>query len=173
MTGALFATSDGYVLAPQAAQNSQDQQRLMAEGMTAAEACNALDAALAEGRRAGSAAEERQQACDRAARERRAQALGTGALEVEAGKLASPSAPADAVASLDPEEYARAAEHKARGNAAFGARNFTAAAAAYEVARGVYGARGGASGEQREEKVKICSNLAECFLKLERWEEAP
>ena len=152
----------------QADQNSQVQQRLMAEGMTAAESCNALDAALAEGRHVGSAAEERQQACDRAARERRAQALGTGALEVEAG----PSAPADAVASLDPEEYARAAEHKARGNAAFGARNFSAAAAAYEEARGVYGARGGATGEQREEKVKICSNLAECFLKLERWEEA-
>ena len=41
-------------------QNTLDQSRLMEEGMTAAESAYALDAALAEGRRVGSAAEERQ-----------------------------------------------------------------------------------------------------------------
>jgi hypothetical protein len=65
-----------------AMQNAQDQQRLMSEGMTAAEAANALDAAGAEGRRVGSAVEERQCVFDR----RRAQALvGTGALAVDPG----------------------------------------------------------------------------------------
>ena len=52
--------------------------------MTAAESANALDAALAEGRRVGSAAEERQRARDRAAKEHRARAIGgSGALAVE------------------------------------------------------------------------------------------
>ena len=58
----------------------------MSEGMTAAESCNALDAAGAEGRRVGSAAEERQLVTDRAHTERHARALvGTGALAVEPG----------------------------------------------------------------------------------------
>ena len=49
---------------------------------------------------------------------------------------------------------------KAKGNAAFVAQDFVAAAAEYEGALGAYGERGGAAGEQREEKAKICSNLA-------------
>ena len=69
-----------------AMQVAQDQQRLMSEGMTAAECADALDAAAAEGRRVGSAVEERQRAFDQAARQRREEALaGTGALAVEPG----------------------------------------------------------------------------------------
>ena len=69
-----------------AMQHAKDQQRLMSDGMSAAEACNALDAAGAEGRRVGSAAEERQCVLDQAAKERRAQALvGTGTLAVDPG----------------------------------------------------------------------------------------
>ena len=67
-----------------AMQIAQDQQRLMCEGMTAAECADALDAAAAEGRRVGSAVEERQRVFDQAARQRREEALaGTGALAVE------------------------------------------------------------------------------------------
>ena len=76
-------------------------------------------------------------------------------------RLTSPDAPGDAVARLDADEYARAAVSKAKGNAAlFVAQDFVAAAAEYEGALGAYGERGGAAGEQREEKAKICSNLA-------------
>ena len=63
-------------------------------------------------------------------------------------------------ATIDADEYARAAVSKAKGNAAFVAQDFGAAAAEYEGALGAYGERGGAAGEQREEKAKICSNLA-------------
>ena len=87
-------------------------------------------------------------------------------------RLASPALPTDGAARLDDDEYARAAERKAGGNAAFGARGYAAAAAAYGEALAVYGDRGGAAGVQRDEKVKTSSNLAECMLKLERWEEA-
>ena len=87
-------------------------------------------------------------------------------------RTASPALPADGAARLDDDECARAAERKAKGNAAFGTRDYAAAVTAYGEALGVYGDRGGAAGVQREEKVKTSSNLAECFLKLERWEEA-
>ena len=87
-------------------------------------------------------------------------------------RLASPLLPADGAARLEPDECARAAERKAEGNAAFGARDFAAAAAAYDEVLSVYGERGGAAGVQREERVKTSSNLAECMLKLGRWEEA-
>ena len=65
----------------QAMQNSQDQQRLMAEGMTAAESANALEVAEKEGQRVGSAAEERQRVLDRAAKERAISGLGALAIE--------------------------------------------------------------------------------------------
>ena len=81
-------------------------------------------------------------------------------------------APPDAVASLDASTFAAALAHKAEGNGAFAAQNFASAAAAYEAALAAYDGRGGACGEQRDEKVKICSNLAECRLKLDQWERA-
>ena len=81
-------------------------------------------------------------------------------------------APPDAVACLDESTYAAALAHKAEGNGAFAAQNFASAAAAYEAALAAYDGRGGASGEQRDEKVKILSNLAECRLKLDQWERA-
>ncbi|KOO30606.1 ankyrin repeat domain-containing protein 49 [Chrysochromulina tobinii] len=81
-------------------------------------------------------------------------------------------APPDAVASLDASTFEAALAHKAEGNGAFAAQNFASAAAAYEAALAAYDGRGGASGEQRDEKVKICSNLAECRLKLDQWERA-
>ena len=87
-------------------------------------------------------------------------------------KHCSPDTPGDAIARLDSDEYARAAELKAKGNGGFGAQDFSAASGDYEAALAAYGERGGAAGEQRDEKVKIWSNLAECRLKLELWEEA-
>ena len=60
---------------------------------------------------------------------------------------------------LDADDCARAAERKAEGNAGFEARDFAAAAAAYEEALSVYGERGGAAGAQRDEKVWACSKL--------------
>ena len=58
-------------------------------------------------------------------------------------RLTSPDAPGDAVARLDADEFARAAVSKAKGNAAFVAQDFGAAAAEYEGALGAYGERGG------------------------------
>ena len=81
-------------------------------------------------------------------------------------------APPDAVACLDESTFAAALAQKAEGNGAFAAQNFASAATAYEAALAAYEGRGGASGEQRDEKVKICSNLAECRLKLDQWERA-
>ena len=66
--------------------HAMEQRRLVMEGMTAAESCNALGAALAEGRRLGSAAEERERAEERAAKEQRQRAIfGSGVLAVEEG----------------------------------------------------------------------------------------
>ena len=84
-------------------------------------------------------------------------------------KQCSPDAPIDSVARLDSAAYTEASTLKATGNAAFRAQDFAAAAAAYERALAVYGERGGAAGEQRDEKVKLSSNLAECRLKLGEW----
>ena len=87
-------------------------------------------------------------------------------------RLCSPDLPAEDVSRLDEDTFAIAMSHKAEGNAAFGSQTFGAAVEAYEAALGVYGDRGGARGSQRDEKVKLMSNLAECRLKLERWEDA-
>ena len=87
-------------------------------------------------------------------------------------RLCTPDVPADAVALLDEPSFASAMSHKTQGTAAFGAQSFGAAAEAYEAALAMYQERGGARGVQREEKIRLCSNLAECRLKLGHWEEA-
>ena len=87
-------------------------------------------------------------------------------------KLSTPDAPPEGVSRLDEDAFAAAMDHKAQGTTAFGTQSFGAAAEAYEAALAAYGERGGAHGPQREEKIKLCSNLAECRLKLEQWEEA-
>ena len=60
---------------------------------------------------------------------------------------------------------------KGVGNAAFGKEQYSDAIAAYNEALSLFGERVG-SGAQREEKVKVLSNRAECHLKLFDWRAA-
>lgn len=76
-----------------------------------------------------------------------------------------PRGPVDATA------FVRVTEAKARGNALFGTKRFVDAIVAYDEALGFFGLSWG-SVAQRDEKVKIYSNRAECELKLGRWKEA-
>eukprot|EP00962_Isochrysis_galbana_P054609 scaffold26215_cov107-Isochrysis_galbana.AAC.6 len=80
--------------------------------------------------------------------------------------------PPDAPGRLQDVEFRQAMERKASGNAAFGNGEYEQALGLYREALGAFGARSGGAGEQREERVKLCSNAAECCLKLERWHEA-
>jgi tetratricopeptide (TPR) repeat protein len=80
--------------------------------------------------------------------------------------------PPDATAKLEDSEYSRAMELKGSGNAAFGKGEYDRALGLYREGLGVFGARSGGAGAQREERVKIGSNAAECCLKLEQWEGA-
>ena len=72
---------------------------------------------------------------------------------------------------LDDAVFETAMAAKQRGNVAFGDGRYSEAMAAYDDAVACYGASSG-SASQREEKVKVLSNRAECSLKLERWAEA-
>lgn len=72
---------------------------------------------------------------------------------------------------LDETNFRAVLEHKARGNAAFGGGRFQEAIQAYDAALAPYEARAG-SAAQRDEKVKILSNRAECYLRLDRWADA-
>ena len=73
--------------------------------------------------------------------------------------------------AVDARAFARVTEAKARGNALFGTARFVDAIGAYDEALGFFGLYWG-SVDQRDEKVKIYSNRAECELKLGRWKEA-
>ena len=69
------------------------------------------------------------------------------------------------------EKFDAAMGEKTRGNAAFGTSQFDEALRHYGEALRHYGEAIG-SATQREEKVKISSNRAECLLRLERWGDA-
>ena len=72
---------------------------------------------------------------------------------------------------LDADAYASAMLAKSAGNTAFGGGDYTGAIARYDEALALYGDKKGA-GAQREEKVKILSNRAECHLRLQEWDHA-
>ena len=79
----------------------------------------------------------------------------------------------DSKLHLPPDAYREAMTAKAAGNAAFGRgeAGFNEAIEHYEEALASYGDKKG-MGIQREEKVKIWSNLAECHLRREEWSDA-
>jgi hypothetical protein len=85
-----------------------------------------------------------------------------------------------ALAALSPDEFSQVLQLKAKGNACFGAKDFSGAKKAYGRARKVFGCRRGSSGAkgeqqqqlQREEYLKVSSNLAEALLRLNMPERA-
>jgi tetratricopeptide (TPR) repeat protein len=85
----------------------------------------------------------------------------------------SPEEPADLTdfLKISAAAFAAALERKQAGNTAFTAGNMEVAAEEYAAALATFGDSTG-SRNQREEKVKMLSNQAECFLRLERWEIA-
>ncbi len=72
---------------------------------------------------------------------------------------------------LESSKFEAAMRAKEAGNDAFGASRFDEALARYDEALEFYGESLGES-KQRDEKTKLCSNRAECLLKLRRWREA-
>ena len=90
--------------------------------------------------------------------------------EVEVSASERPSA-GPIPGSLDDEAFERMLAVKSVGNAAFGKEQYSDAIAAYNEALSLFGERVG-SGAQREEKVKVLSNRAECHLKLFDWRAA-
>ena len=72
---------------------------------------------------------------------------------------------------LDADAYGGVMHAKGKGNTAFGGGEYTEAIARYDEALALYGGKKGA-GAQREEKVKILSNRAECHLRMQDWGRA-
>eukprot|EP00966_Prymnesium_polylepis_P129018 2983595-Prymnesium_polylepis.1 len=100
---------------------------------------------------------------------------GWDARELLAGLLsrrAPPLPPASIAPQLDDAGYATVLADKAEGNAAFASGRHAAAIDAYDRAMSRYDGRPGGAGAQREEKLRLLSNRAECCLKLGRWSEA-
>ena len=82
--------------------------------------------------------------------------------------------PAWSIASklqLDTDVYESVMQAKGAGNTAFGSGDYAGAIARYGEALTLYGDKKGA-GAQRDEKVKILSNRAECHLRLREWGRA-
>ena len=84
---------------------------------------------------------------------------------------ALPPPPPPIERAVGAEAYAAALAAKAEGNTAFGKGAFEAAVAAYDAALAHFGMRSG-SGAQKEERLRIHSNRAECCLRLQRWQDA-
>ena len=83
----------------------------------------------------------------------------------------APAAPISSLARLPDAEFEAAMATKAEGNALFTEGKLPEAIAKYGNALELYGSRAG-EGEQRTEKVKILSNLAECDLRARTWKAA-
>lgn len=90
------------------------------------------------------------------------------------GGVASPldeehtTQPPASPARIEMAAYDAAVVAKKAGNTHFGAGRLREALAAYDEALGHFGMKAG-DGVQREEKVKLLSNRAECCLRLEEW----
>ena len=83
----------------------------------------------------------------------------------------APAAPISSLARLPDAEFEAAMATKAEGNALFTEGKLPEAIAKYGNALELYGSRAG-EGEQRTEKVKILSNVAECHLRARTWKAA-
>ena len=76
------------------------------------------------------------------------------------------------LSALTPAEYSEVQRLKAEGNARFGSKDFIGANESYGRAMEIAGSRRGSEGEQRDDYLKIHSNLVETLLRLDRNEQA-
>lgn len=84
----------------------------------------------------------------------------------------SGGAPIDSTPRPHAHLYAAASALKSEGGKAFVAGSYLEAATIYQAALDMYAIHDGAAGAQRDDKVNLYSNLAECRLKLHEWSAA-
>lgn len=85
-----------------------------------------------------------------------------------------PDEPVDmsSFSTLSASEFESVLRLKTTGNAAFKQGSFAEANSSYAAALGIYGSREGSGSEQRNERVNLSSNMAECLIRQEMFEQA-